>query len=118
MGTDESDDQLTAVTSKVSDQLKEQIDAARMPEESRSAAIRRLIRVGLDAQETEGWYDRSGRAVTLAFLMGYPTLAGLRGELYTAVGFIVLIASAALFEPWLTAAIGRIPNPASWLNRR
>jgi hypothetical protein len=50
--------------------------------------------------------------------MGYPTLAGLRGELYTAVGFIVLIASAALFEPWLTAAIGRIPNPASWLNRR
>ena len=72
---------------------------------ARSEAVRRLIRAGLDAEERNGWYDRAGRAVVLALLMGYPTLAAARGSTTLAAGFIGAMLLVALLEPYLTGAV-------------
>lgn len=116
MGTDESADHLTAVTSKVSDQLKGQIDAARKPEESRSAAIRRLIRAGLDAEADDGdtLRDRLLRAGLVALLLGYPTLAAARGAVEIATLFVAFWVVFVLVQPLFTHAVSGLPDPSDW----
>jgi hypothetical protein len=82
---------------------------------SKAEGARRLIRDGLDAQNESGWRDRAGRAFALLLLMGYPTVAAAGGALTVAAGWIVLVGIAVLFEPWISNAISRIPNPLDWL---
>jgi len=100
------------ISAQVTDDLLERINAVRDGEppdydESRSATVRRLVRRGLEAAEadadtatddTDTARDRLIRAVVMAFMMGYPTLAAASGRLNTAVAFIGVVTLTLVFE--------------------
>lgn len=102
------------ISTDVPNDLAEQIEDAREGDESRSAAVRRLVRLGLDAQNPTGWRDRAGSALAILFVMGYPTAAAAGGAPEIAVGWIAFVVVAVLFEPWINSAISKIPNPINW----
>lgn len=102
------------ISTDVPADLAEQIEEARESDESRSAAVRRLVRLGLDAQNPAGWRDRAGSALAILLVIGYPTAAAASGAPKIAVGWIALVVVAVLFEPWISSAINRIPNPINW----
>lgn len=114
MDSDDSENHMVAVTAKVPRELRAEIDGTAADDEPRSAALRRLIRAGLDAESGGGWRDRAGSAVALLTVMGYPTAAAATGATEIAVGWIALVVAAVLFEPWINSATERIPNPINW----
>lgn len=72
----------TTISAKVSEELAERIDAAKDEGESRSAAIARLLRAGLDAEQSQHsitlpvlllWFG------TIAISAQYATASGLLG---------------------------------------
>lgn len=111
MDSDDSENHMVAVTAKVPRELRAEIDATAADDEPRSAALRRLIRAGLDAESGGGWRDRGGRAFALLYLMGFPTLFAANGQTILAAALIAVFVIAVLIEPWIDAATDKIPNP-------
>jgi len=104
MESDDSENRLVAVTSKVSPDLRDRIDDAREEKESRSAAIRRLIRAGLEAQTDDTLWTRAVLAVGLAFLMLGSGSLGARGQYSIVVGLAVVLAAVTIAAPQVSAA--------------
>ena len=81
---------MKTVSTKVPKQLEEQIDAyAEEIEETRSVAMRKLLREGLDAENQEGTNPIEGGAITAAIVVAALTASG-------SVSLIPGIASVAL----------------------
>lgn len=118
MGSNDSADHMVAVTAKVPRELRDRIDAVAADDEPRSAAIRRLLRAGLDATSTDGTgslRDRLIGAGLVALLLGFPTLAAARGAVGLAALFIALWVVIVLARPLLARATSGLPDPINWL---
>jgi len=80
----------------VSDDLKERVDDAREEGENRSAAVRRLLRDGLEAQEDGGHGPRPDVITSMVRELG---------AIWAAVGILALL---------LTAINGPLLTPVEW----
>lgn len=95
------------ISTDVPTDLAERIEDAREQNESRSAAVRRLIRAGLDA-DSGGVGSRIATTAALVLIMGYPTAAAATGNTQLAVLFIALIAVLQIVAPQIESATARI----------
>ena len=80
----------TTIGADVSEELKEQIDEYRAEDESRSAAVERLVRVGLESEES----NRSPTTVHLLLIVGSLAL-GIAIEPVASPGLFVAAAIGA-----------------------
>jgi hypothetical protein len=81
----------TTIGADVSEELKDRIDEYRADDESRSAAVERLVRIGLESETT----NRSPTTVHLLLIVGSLTL-GIAIEPVAAPGLFVAAAIGAL----------------------
>jgi hypothetical protein len=94
------------ISTKVPEELDDRIDAAREEGENTSACVRRLIRAGLEAEETDG-IRISNRAFVLQTVGWVGTIfaVGAFGSFERFFGFLGLAALAAVI---LVSAVSRL----------
>jgi Arc/MetJ-type ribon-helix-helix transcriptional regulator len=85
------------ISTKVPEELDERIDAAREEGENTSACVRRLIRAGLEAEDTDG-IRLSSRAFVLQTIgwLGALATVGAFGSFDRWLGFVGLAAFVAV----------------------
>ena len=79
MASRDTDDELSVVSAKIPRDLRQKVDEIQQPDESRSNTLRRLIRRGVEGDETPNNFRRQLQGVATSFgllyLVSYVTLA-------------------------------------------
>ena len=97
MEADSTDDHMVAVTAKVPQDFKDQIDELTSDDQPRSQVIRNLIRDSLKRERNSLRLQIVSIGIFLA-VAGFPTWLAHTGNLTSAVGFLLVIGALDLMQ--------------------